>query len=314
MAHVIDGLKLAEGLQSRIADAAKALAHSGVKPGLATVTVGSNFGAAAYERRLHHLADSMDTRYVGEHLPEDAELAEVLATIGKLNADPRVSGILILRPLPAHIPEVEVYRTLDPLKDIEAVHPVNAGLLAMGRPRFTPSTPASCFYILDQYVREQGGDPKSYYDGLNLVLVGRSNNVGKPALWLGLERNATVISCHRYTSDAGRLADFTKMADILIVAAGIHGIVTGDMVRDGVIAVDVGINPKRDEATGKTTLVGDLDFESVAAKAEAITPVPGGVGPLTDVWLLRNTVTAAALSSQYDRSQHTARVRPERQV
>ena len=309
MANVIDGKKLAEGLQSRIADAAKALTHSGVTPGLATLTVGTNFGAEAYERRLHKLADSLGTRYVGERLDEDVELAEVLATIGKLNADPRITGILILRPLPAHIPEVEVYRTLDPLKDIEAVHPVNAGLLAMGRARYTPSTPAACFYILDQYVREQGGDPKTYYDGLNLVLVGRSNNVGKPALWLGLERNATVISCHRYTSDAGRLADFTKMADILIVAAGIHGIVNGDMVREGVIAVDVGINPKPHPETGKTLLVGDLDYDSVAAKAEAITPVPGGVGPLTDVWLLRNTVTAAALASQYDRSQHPTRQR-----
>lgn len=304
MAKVIDGRALAERLESRIADASKALTQSGVQPGLATLIVGENYGAEAYERRLHKVADRLGCRYVAERLPEDVELADVLATVGKLNADPRVTGILILRPLPRHIPEVDVYRTLDPLKDIEAVHPQNAGLLAMGRARFTPSTPAACFYLLDEYVRESGQDPKSYYDGLTLVLVGRSNNVGKPALWLGLERNATVISCHRYTSDAGRLADFTKMADILIVAAGIHGIVTGDMVREGVIAIDVGINPYPDPVTGKTRMVGDLDFDSVEAKAEAITPVPGGVGPLTDVWLLRNTVTAAALASQFDRSQN----------
>ncbi len=303
MAHVIDGKALAVRLQARVAETATALGHSGVEPGLATISVGDSYGADAYERRLHRLADALGVRYVGERLAADAELAEVLATVGKLNADPRITGILILRPLPSQIPEVEVYRTLDPLKDIEAVHPVNAGLLAMGRPRYTPSTPASCFYLLDEYVRDIGEDPKHFYDGLNLVLVGRSNNVGKPALWLGLERNATVISCHRYTSDAGRLADFTKMADILIVAAGIHGIVQGDMVRDGVIAVDVGINPWKDPATGETHMVGDLDFDSVAAKARAITPVPGGVGPLTDVWLLRNTVNAAALASQFDRSQ-----------
>lgn len=304
MTHVIDGNTLALRLEERIADAARALTHSGVEPGLATVLVGDDYGSLAYERRLGRLAGRLHVRYVSEHLAADVELAEVLATIGKLNADPRVTGILILRPLPKHIPEVDVYRTLDPLKDIEAVHPSNAGLLAMGTPRFTPSTPASCFYILDQYMREKGLDPKTAYDGTTLVLVGRSNNVGKPAMWLGLERNATVISAHRYTSDAGMLPAFTRMADILIVAAGVHGIVTGEMVKDGVIAVDVGINPARDPETGKTRMVGDLDFDSVAAKAEAITPVPGGVGPLTDVWLLRNTVTAAALASQFDRSQN----------
>ena len=125
------------------------------------------------------------------------------------------------------------------------------------------------------------------------MLVGRSNNVGKPALWLGLARGATVVSCHHFTSQAGRLAEHTRRADIVIVAAGVPGVVTGEMVKEGVIAVDVGINPVKDPETGKTRLVGDLDYESVAAKAEAITPVPGGVGPITDVWLLRNTVEAA---------------------
>ena len=204
-----------------------------------------------------------------------------------------MSGILILRPLPEQVAEAEIYRRLDPLKDIEAVHPENAGLLALGEPRFTPSTPASVFYMLDRYVEESGRDPKTFYNGLDLVLVGRSNNVGKPALWLGLARGATVVSCHHFTSQAGRLEEHTRAADLLVVAAGVPRLVGGDMVKDGVIAIDVGINPIEDPDSGKVRLVGDLEFDSVAARAEAISPVPGGVGPITDVWLLRNALEAA---------------------
>jgi methylenetetrahydrofolate dehydrogenase (NADP+) / methenyltetrahydrofolate cyclohydrolase len=242
---------------------------------------------------VRRLAEEIGCRYASEVLSPDVEAAEALAVVGKLNADPRVSGILILRPLPPQVSETDVYRTLDPLKDVEAVHPENAGLLALGEPRFTPSTPASVFYMLDRYVAESGRDPASFYNGLDLVLVGRSNNVGKPALWLGLARGATVVSAHHFTSAAGRLAEHTTRADILVVAAGVPGLIGGDMVKEGVIAIDVGTNPVEDEVTGKVHLVGDLDFESVAAKAEAISPVPGGVGPITDVWLLHNTVEAA---------------------
>jgi methylenetetrahydrofolate dehydrogenase (NADP+) / methenyltetrahydrofolate cyclohydrolase len=294
----IDGNKLAEELKARLAGELALARASGASPGLATISAGDDYAALAYERRIRRLAESLDCPFSAERLPADAGLADALATVGKLNADPRVTGILILRPLPPQIDETELYRVLDPAKDIEAVHPANAGLMAQGRPRFIPSTPASCFYLLDSYLRSIGRDPKTYYDGLNVVLVGRSHNVGKPALWLGLERNATVISCHKHTADAGRLTDFTRLADILIVAAGAPGVVTGDMVREGVIAVDVGINPVTDPATGKTHLVGDLDYASVAAQAEAITPVPGGVGPVTDVWLVRNAVAGAV-------AQHT---------
>jgi methylenetetrahydrofolate dehydrogenase (NADP+)/methenyltetrahydrofolate cyclohydrolase len=245
------------------------------------------------------LAESLGCRFVAERLAGDAELADVQAMIGKLNADPRITGILILRPMPTQVPEVDLYKMLDPAKDIEAVHPVNAGLLAQGRPRFIPSTPAACFYLLDAHVKSIGDDPASFYDGRTIVLVGRSHNVGKPALWLGLERNATVVSAHRHTFDAGRLPQVTRSADILIVAAGVAGLITGEMISDGVIAVDVGINPVEDTASGKVSLVGDLDFASVAERASAITPVPGGVGPITDVWLLRNTV-AAAIGAQTD--------------
>jgi len=292
-ARVIEGEPLAAELRAEVERTLDELVRSGVHPGLATVLLGDDYAARAYERRLRRLAEELGCRYVSEQLAGDVEQADALAVVGKLNADPRISGILVLRPIPAQVSEPELYRTLDPLKDIEAVHPDNAGLLALGTPRYVPSTPASVFYMLDRYVADSGRDPATFYNGLDLVLVGRSNNVGKPALWLGLARNATVVSAHAYTSQAGRLPDHTRSADILVVAAGVPGVVNGDMVKGGVIAIDVGINAVEDEATGKTRLVGDLEFESVAARAEAVSPVPGGVGPITDVWLLRNTIEAA---------------------
>ncbi len=300
MAHVIDGNALAEELRQEIDDEFQVLRLSEVRPGLATVLVGEDGGAQAYERHVRKLAEELEYHYVCERLGADVEVADVLATIGKLNADPRVTGILVLHPLPPHLPEAEINSALDPLKDIEAVNPANTGLLAQGRPRFVPSTPASCFYLLDAYASSTGEDPKSFYSGKTLVVVGRSNSVGKPAQWLGLQRNATVIACHSRTAAAGRLGDFTRQADILIVAAGVRGLVTGDMVREGVIAVDVGFHLVKDGETGKSLIVGDLDFSGVDAKAEAITPVPGGVGPITDVWLIGNTLVAAGIVARVE--------------
>jgi methylenetetrahydrofolate dehydrogenase (NADP+)/methenyltetrahydrofolate cyclohydrolase len=297
---VIDGNALAKELHASIQDELQILRMSAVQPGLATVVIGEDYGAQAYEHHVRRLAEEFEYRYVREHLAPDAELAEVIATIGKLNADPRVTGILVLQPLPRHLPEAEINSTIDPLKDIEAVHPVNAGLLAQGRPRFVPSSAAACFYVLDSYIRSGGYDPAGFYRGRTLVVVGRSNGLGKPAQWLGLQRDATVVTCHTGTSDAGRLADFTRQADILIAAAGVPALVTGGMVREGVIAVDVGINALKDHSTGKIHMVGDLDFEGVGAKAEAITPVPGGVGPVTDVWLVGNTLAAAAMAARVE--------------
>jgi methylenetetrahydrofolate dehydrogenase (NADP+)/methenyltetrahydrofolate cyclohydrolase len=296
-AAVIDGNRYAEELRADVERELEELAAAGVQPGLATVLIGEDYAAQAYERRVHRVAEELGCRYVSEQLAGDVEEADALALVGKLNADPRISGILILRPLPEQVSEEHLYEQLEPLKDVEAVNPENAGLLALGDPRYTPSTPASVFWLLDRYVEESGRDPATFYNGLDLVLVGRSNNVGKPALWLGLARGATVVSCHRLTAQAGRLEDHTRRADILVVAAGVPRFVTGGMVKEGVIAVDVGINPIRDEETGKVRLVGDLDFGTVAEKAEAVTPVPGGVGPITDVWLLRNTAEAARLQA-----------------
>jgi methylenetetrahydrofolate dehydrogenase (NADP+) / methenyltetrahydrofolate cyclohydrolase len=292
-ARLIDGRRCAAELRTALAAEVRELAGQGVRPGLATVLAGDSYPAHAYERRVRRLAGYLGIHYTRELLPGHAAEADAIAAVGKLGADPRVSGILILRPLPPQVSEATLYRALDPQKDIEAVHPVNAGLVALGRPRFVPSTPASAFHLVDRYLTETGRDPAAVYERSNVVVVGRSANVGKPAIALGMERGATVVSCDVHSYSSGLLYQHTAAADILIVAAGVPGLVSGAHVKDGVIAVDVGINPVADPVSGRIRLVGDLDTASVAARAEAVTPVPGGVGPVTDVWLLRNTITAA---------------------
>ncbi|MQA63964.1 MAG: bifunctional 5,10-methylene-tetrahydrofolate dehydrogenase/5,10-methylene-tetrahydrofolate cyclohydrolase [Actinophytocola sp.] len=297
VAKTIDGERYAADLGQQLAAEVEQLARRGVRPGLATVMAGDSYAARAYERRLYGLARKLGCYYVCAALPENVDEAEAVAVVDKLDADHRVSGVLVLRPLPSQVSEVALYRALDPLKDIEAVHPANAGLLTLDRPRYVPSTPASAFYMLDRYFRDSGRDPNGVYANSNMVLVGRSNNVGKPAVLLGLSRNATVISCDAHSFKAGLLYEHTSNADILIVAAGVPGLVAGEHVKRGVVAIDIGINPIEDPLTGEVRLVGDLDFDSVADKAEAISPVPGGVGPITDVWLLRNTVLAATAAA-----------------
>jgi methylenetetrahydrofolate dehydrogenase (NADP+) / methenyltetrahydrofolate cyclohydrolase len=292
-ATVIDGRKVATELRARLAGELAQAVAGGAQVGLATVRVGDSPSAEAYERSLAILAASLGCPMLPERLPADAEADEVLRTIARLNSDPRVSGILVLRPLPPHLVERDLYERLDPYKDVEAVTDANAGLMARGAPRFVTSTAASVFELLDHYFQLSGRDPATALVGRTVTVVGRSHNVGRPALWLALDRGATIIGCDKHTSDAGRLADFTVQADVLIVAAGAPGLITGDMVREGVIAIDVGITSVLDADTGKTRLVGDLDYPSVAARAEAISPVPGGVGPVTDVWLIRNTIAAA---------------------
>lgn len=294
-AEIIDGRALAATLREQVKAEAEAAEEAGIRVALATLRVGDDYAAELYERRLHRLAERIEMPARAIVLPEDTVVEEVMATVGMLQADPRISGILILRPLPAHIDETSLYRILSPAKDIECVTPENSGLLAQGTPLMVPSTPASCFHIIDSVARSRGLDPRTAFEGQTFVLVGRSNNVGKPAVWLGLAYNGTVTSIDVYTFKAGRLREFTSQAEVLICAAGVPGLITGDDVSPGVIAIDVGINAVVGD-DGDTTLVGDFDFDSVAEKAAAITPVPGGVGPITDVWLLHNTVRAATLS------------------
>jgi methylenetetrahydrofolate dehydrogenase (NADP+)/methenyltetrahydrofolate cyclohydrolase len=304
---VIDGAAYAADLKDVTARMVAEIQHSGTHVGLATVMVGDDYAAGAYERRLRRLAAELGCGYRCERLPAEASEADAVARVGLLDADPRVAGILVLRPLPVHISEVALYRALDPLKDIESMHPVNAGMLALGRPRYVPSTPASVFHMLDRYLVSTGRDLEGFYRRSRMVVVGRSLNVGQPAVLLGLGRGATVLACDEHTSRAGYLAECTRQADILISAAGVPGLITGRHVKPGVIAVDVGINPVTDPVTGRTHLVGDLAFEQVRAVAEAISPVPGGVGPITDVCLLRTTAAAARLTAE----QSEAEIRAE---
>ena len=290
--RIIDGRAYAAELMEEVVDGVGALDGA---VGIATLLVGDDYAAQVYQRRIDRHAREAGIYSRSERLPADTGLPRVLAALGDLDRDPRVSGILVLRPLPPHLPESDILRALPRLKDVEAQHPENAGLLALGTPRFTPSTAAATFHMLDRYMAESGRDPALAYDGLDLVVVGRSSNVGKPAAILGLARNATVISAHKHTADAGRLAEHTRMADLLVVAAGVPGLITGGFVREGAIVVDIGINavPGPD---GSTRLVGDVDTESVLPLVEAVSPVPGGVGPITDVWLLRNALVAARIA------------------
>jgi methylenetetrahydrofolate dehydrogenase (NADP+)/methenyltetrahydrofolate cyclohydrolase len=292
-ADLIDGNAIAAELKDQLQAELAELGDTGPVPGLATLQVGDDYAASAYERRVRRLAEAVGVRYDAVHLPADAGPEDVLATIGGFNADPRVSGVLVLRPLGSVHDETAIFRTLDPTKDIEAVNPANAGLLALGVPRFVPSTPASCFHLLDMYLDRSGRDKKAFYERSLIVCIGRSNNVGKPAMLLAMARNATVISCDVHTSRAGRLLDLTRQADVLVVAAGVAGLIGAEHVSPGAIVIDVGINPARDPESGRTKMVGDVVFDEVREKASALTPVPGGVGPVTDVWLLRNTVSAA---------------------
>jgi len=290
--RIIDGRAYAEELMEEVKAGVRAL-HGAV--GIATLLVGDDYAASVYQRRIDRHAQEAGVFSRAERLPGDTSLPRVLALLDELDRDARVSGILVLRPLPAHLPESAVLRALPRFKDVEAQHPENAGLLALGTPRFTPSTAAAAFHMLDRYMASVGRDPARAYDGLDLVLVGRSNNVGKPAAILGLARNATMISAHKHTADAGRLAEHTRMADLLIVAAGVPGLITGGFVREGAIVVDIGINAVV-QPDGSTKLVGDVDTASVLPLVEAVSPVPGGVGPITDVWLLRNALVAARLA------------------
>ncbi|MFZ0385442.1 MAG: bifunctional 5,10-methylenetetrahydrofolate dehydrogenase/5,10-methenyltetrahydrofolate cyclohydrolase [Solirubrobacteraceae bacterium] len=290
---LIDGRQYAEELRASLLNEMDGLPDGA---GVATLLIGDDLAAQVYQRRIDRHAGELGVYSRPEQLPGDATLGQVVGKIAELDADPRVSGILVLRPLPAHLEEARVFSALPVLKDVEAQHPVNAGLLSLGMPRFVPSTPAAAFHMLDRYSTSVGRDPEIAYDGQDLVLVGRSNNVGKPAAILGLQRNATVISCHRHTSDAGRLREHTLGADILIVAVGVPGLITGEMVREGAIVIDIGINALRDD-DGSVRLVGDVDTASVEPIAEAVSPVPGGVGPITDMWLLRNTIDAAWLQA-----------------
>ena len=295
--RLIDGRAFGAELLDDVRAAVDDLRTAGHPVGIATLLVGDDYAASVYQRRIDRHATDVGVVSRPVRMSGDATFAQVVGKIAELDVDPDITGILVLRPLPDHIDDARVFGHLPVLKDVEAQHPENAGLLALGTPRFVPSTAAAAFDMLDRYMRAAGRDPETAYDGLDLVIVGRSNNVGKPAAILGLQRNATVISAHKHTYDAGRLAEHTRQADLLIVAAGVPRLITAEHVREGAIVVDIGINAVTGP-DGKVRLVGDVDTDSVLPHVRAVSPVPGGVGPITDAWVLRNTVAAArALAS-----------------
>jgi methylenetetrahydrofolate dehydrogenase (NADP+)/methenyltetrahydrofolate cyclohydrolase len=279
---LLDGKKLAESMQSELAERVAARLKAGKSPpGLATVLVGSDPASQVYVRTKRRTCEKLGMTSTHFDLPPTVSQAELLALIAQLNADAGVHGILVQLPLPNQIEESAVIRAIDPRKDVDAFHPENLGLLAAGHPRFKPCTPAG---VIELLVRN-GIDPA----GQDVVIVGRSNIVGKPLALLLAQKwpggNATVTIAHTRTRD---LAAHTRRADIVIAAAGQANCITADMVKAGAVVVDVGTNRGPD---GK--LVGDVDFAGVAPKVRAISPVPGGVGPMTITMLMFNTLLAA---------------------
>ena len=290
-ATLIDGKAFAAGLVDRVAAASARLesAH-GVKPGLAVVIVGEDPASQIYVRNKGETTRRAGMRSDTHRLPDTVAQADLLALIADLNADPGIHGILVQLPLPAHIDSTTVLGAIDPDKDVDGFHVVNAGRLAVGLPGMVPCTPLGCIMLL----KAELGD----LTGLNAVVVGRSNIVGKPMAQLLLAESCTVTIAHSRTRDLPALC---RTADIVVAAVGRPEMVRGDWIKPGATVIDVGINrvPSKDPvkaAEGKSRVVGDVAFEEAAAVAGRITPVPGGVGPMTIACLLANTYTAACRS------------------
>jgi methylenetetrahydrofolate dehydrogenase (NADP+)/methenyltetrahydrofolate cyclohydrolase len=280
-ARRIDGKGFAEGLRARTAKQAAALkAAHGLVPGLAAVLVGEDPASQVYVRNKERQTVEAGMNSVGRRLPVETSQAELLDIVAALNADPAVHGILVQLPLPAQIDAEAVVDAIDPAKDVDGFHPVNVGLLSAGRDALVPCTPAGCMMLLEDTL----GD----LTGMNAVVVGRSNIVGKPVAQLLLAANCTVTIAHSRTKD---LPAVCREADILVAAVGRPRMIQGDWIKPGATVIDVGIN-RIDVEGGKTRLVGDVDFDAAVQVAGAITPVPGGVGPMTIACLLRNTLIA----------------------
>jgi methylenetetrahydrofolate dehydrogenase (NADP+) / methenyltetrahydrofolate cyclohydrolase len=284
-ATLIDGQAFAAKLRAKVATHVAALKRDhAVTPGLAVVLVGENPASQVYVRNKGKQTAEAGMASFEHKLPESTAQAELLALIATLNADGTVDGILIQLPLPRHISENAVINAIDPAKDVDGFHVINAGRLATGQPAMVPCTPLGCLMLL----KDQLGS----LSGKSAVVIGRSNIVGKPMAQLLLAESCTVTIAHSRTAD---LPAVVRGADIVVAAVGKPLMVTGDWLKPGAVVIDVGINriPAPERGAGKTRLVGDVDFDSCATVASALTPVPGGVGPMTIACLLRNTVVAA---------------------
>jgi methylenetetrahydrofolate dehydrogenase (NADP+)/methenyltetrahydrofolate cyclohydrolase len=282
-ARLIDGRAAASALRGRVATQVAAFrAATGRAPGLATVLVGEEPASAVYVRNKGKATLEAGMESFSHKLSPDITQTELLALVGRLNADPAVDGILVQLPLPPHIDANTIILAIDPEKDVDGFHPVNAGRLAIGLPGFVPCTPLGCLMLLKQTLGELAG--------LNAVVVGRSNIVGKPMAQLLLKESCTVTIGHSRTRD---LPSITRQADILVAAIGRAKMIKGDWIKPGATVIDVGINRTDDG------LVGDVDFGSAVTVASAITPVPGGVGPMTIACLIRNSFVSAAVREHF---------------
>jgi len=290
-AKILDGKALAEEIRGEVATGVAEMQqkHS-VIPGLAAVLVGDEPASAIYVRNKRRACEEVGMVSDTFLMPADSTNEQVLARVQALNKDPRFHGILVQLPMPPQIDERLIIESLDPTKDVDGLHPFNVGKLAQGRADFVPGTPAG----IQQILLRNGHDPA----GANVVVCGRSDIVGKPMALLLMQRadgaNATVTVCHTRTKN---LAEITRQADILVAAIGLPSAITADMVKEGAVVIDVGINRVDDTSQKRGyRLEGDVDFDAVSKKASAITPVPGGVGPMTIAMLLVNTLTATRLS------------------
>jgi methylenetetrahydrofolate dehydrogenase (NADP+) / methenyltetrahydrofolate cyclohydrolase len=290
MAEIIDGKKISSEIRGKLKFKVDELKkkYDGV-PGLAVILVGDDPASAVYVRMKGRGCEEIGIRSFQYILPGEISEQELLSLLDQLNTDSNVSGILVQLPLPGHISENSIINAINPDKDIDGFHPVNTGKMVAGEDCFYPCTPLGIQELINRYVKN--------LKGKHLVVVGRSNIVGKPVANMMIQKNdranCIVTVCHTAAPDIGI---YTKQADILVVAAGRPCTVTGEMVKDGVVVIDVGVNRIPDPSDNtKTKLIGDVDFDSVSLKASAITPVPGGVGPMTIAMLLSNTVKAFEL-------------------
>lgn len=275
MATLMDGKALAARIRGEIAEEAAMLAR---RPGLAVVLVGDDPASRTYVTSKERDCEQCGFLSREYKYPDSVSQAELLSLIAELNRDSAVDGVLVQLPLPEHIDEDAIIEAIDPEKDVDAFHPINVGRMMTGKPVLLPCTPAGIMELFNEYGIS--------LDGKICVMVGRSNIVGKPMSMLMLRANGTVITCHSHT---GNLAELTRQADVLVVAAGHQGLITGEMVKPGAVVIDVAMN--RNPETGKFT--GDVLFDEVAPRVAFITPVPGGVGPMTRAMLMKNILAAA---------------------
>lgn len=284
MARIIDGKALAQKIKENISEEVSELKNKGIIPGLAVILVGDDPASKVYVNNKKKACAQVGIYSEEYLLPADTDEKTLLDLIAKLNADDRINGVLLQAPIPPHLDYRKISETISPMKDVDAFHPYNVGKIMIGDFDFVPCTPAGVVEL----IKSTG----TTIEGKNCVVIGRSNIVGKPQAMLFLKENGTVTVCHSKTKD---IASVTRNADILVVAVGKAGFVTGDMIKPGAVVIDVGMNRNSE---GK--LCGDVDFASAESVASWITPVPGGVGPMTVTMLLKNTVKAAKLANGTD--------------